>query len=87
MSPELELAQKAARIAAPVFQREGWEWGNGSTSRVPDTLEMYSKILTLLEGLDADSTNQSVSSGRLVARRGFLDDPNSIGLYLELGHT
>lgn len=79
---ELELAKlavRAARAAAPIFEREGWEWhGVG----VPDESRIAARLQQLLGEV---KLGRSLGNGRLHVTRWLEADQEHYQIDLELG--
>ena len=76
---------KAARIAAPVFEAQGWTYTSGAT----DALALAETIDDLVEGVLGDPDARNHATGRFMVQRN--RDPEtgnteSIELYLHLGY-
>jgi hypothetical protein len=61
------LAADAARRAAPVFEREGWEWRRGDGDHVPSVAEIEADVLQRLREVEP---GHQIDSGRLSVWRG-----------------
>ena len=71
-----EMADHAALIVHPVFERMGWRWRDAQTA--PTVEDIRKTFLDLARGLEVGAT---ASTGRLVVTR----DPDSTTFLLELG--
>jgi hypothetical protein len=73
-----DLAAKAARLAAPVFNAAGWEWRDIG---VPDEADIAASLAPTVERIDFEG---SIGSGRLHVVRSVEDGHETISVLLEL---
>lgn len=58
---------KAARIAAPVFKKH--EWFYGDEKRLPDELDLWEVLADMYDGMAADEDTVASRAGRFAVRR------------------
>lgn len=78
MKASYRLIDKCAKVAAPVFRKQGWTWWDLAVP--PDRGQIVKAIEELVRSLRGDV--YAVTSGRLMAQR---TDDGEVEVWLRLG--
>lgn len=83
-----QLANKAARLAHPVFVSNGWKYAFASADGgIPTEENLYSTVGHLIKNMERDPTMLSIGTGRFHVTRDYKDDGGGLSVFLELGHS